>query len=116
MEQRADLIVMQYEPPGGSRLPIAILLLDPSADKLYVRGRGDFQGIAEPSDAELLQLFIAQLADDSTQMSGRAIVHELEDKLSNNVRITDRQAVRVDDVQRALVDLYRQHVDPERGS
>jgi len=47
-------------------------------------------------------------------MSGTAILQELEDKLSNNVRITERQPVRVDDDQRAIADLYRQHVGPGR--
>ena len=115
MERRAEFVVMQYERPGGKLLPVAILLLDSSADRLLVQGLDDYEGIANPDDAELLRLFIAQLADDSEQMSGGGILRDLEDKLSNNVRITERQPVRVDDVQGALADLYRQHVGPGRS-
>jgi hypothetical protein len=112
VEHPAEFMVMQYERPGGNLLPIAILLLDLFADKLHVRSRDDFDAIADREDAELLQLFIAQLADESEQMSGSDILQELEDKLANSVRITERQLATADDIQRTLADLYREHVDP----
>jgi hypothetical protein len=110
MGHAAEFLVMQYERPGGSLLPIAILLLDPAADKLHIRGRDNFEGIAEGDEAELLELFIVHLSGESEQRSGSAIVRELEDTLSNNVRITERRCLRVDDVHRALADLYHRHV------
>jgi hypothetical protein len=106
---------MQFERPGGNLLPIAILLLDPPADRLHVKGRKHFDGVADRDDAELLRLYITPLSDEAQQMSGGAILRDLEDKLSNSVRITERQPVRADDVQWALADLYRQHVDPGRA-
>jgi hypothetical protein len=115
VEHPAEFVVMQFARPGGNLLPIAMLLFDRSADRLLVQGRDDFEGIADRDDVEVLRSFIAQLADESEQMSGAAMLQELEDKLSNNVRITERQPVSVDDVQWALADLYRQHVDPGRA-
>ena len=116
VEHPAEFMVMQYEWPGGKLQPIAILLLDLSADKLHLRSRDDFDGIADRDDAELLQLFIAQLAAESEQMRGSDILLELEDKLANSVRITERQLATADDIQRTLADLYREHVDPRRAA
>src|ERR1039458_4502411 len=95
VEHPAEFVVMQFARPGGNLLPIAMLLFDRSADRLLVQGRDDFEGIADRDDVEVLRSFIAQLADESEQMSGAAMLQELEDKLSNNVRITERQPVSV---------------------
>ena len=50
------------------------------------------------------------LVADARQKDGSAILFELEDVLSNSIRLSERIRLRVDDIQGTLDVLYSQHV------
>lgn len=96
--------------PGGGVQTAGVLLLDPSTDTLHVRLRRDWEEIAAEEDAEVL----AELEDDlmtrARERGGAAVLEFLEDNLSQALRITAREPVRVRDFEKALGGLYREHV------
>ena len=99
MEPLAHFVLLQFERPGYELLlPIAVLLLDPAADKLHVRGRGDFTSVADADDALVLAETVKQLQADAVAQSGGAILELLESTLSNSIRVTERITMRVRDI------------------
>lgn len=103
-----ELLLLEFEQPGGTLLLVSILLFDPSTDRLYIRNRDDLGGL-DADDAEIVGPLLAQLADESRSMVGSAILQQLEDSLSNSIRISERSKIRVDDVNTALDELAAQH-------
>jgi SOS-response transcriptional repressor LexA len=85
------------------------MLEDHAAGRLYLRLRRDWNRIA-PQEAEVLSGVEAHLASVAAELGAAALFKHLEDTLSNTVRITDRRDVMVEDFERALARLYRQHV------
>jgi hypothetical protein len=101
---------MYFERPGSSLQLIAVLLLDIDADRLHVRARRDCRSVAGPEDARVLETTLFDLAAEASQKGGSAILAELEDVLSNSIRLSGRTRVEVDDIQGTLDALYAQHV------
>ena len=101
---------MYFERPGSGLQPIAVLLLDIDADRLHVRARRDCRSVAEPEDARVLETTLFDLATEARQKNGSAILAELEDVLSNSIRLRGRTRLNVDDIQATLDALYAQHV------
>ena len=109
-ERPADVIAMYFERPGSGLQPTAVLLLDIDADRLHIRARSDCRSVAAPEDAPVLETMLCDLAADARQRDGSAILAELEDVLSNSVRLSERTRMKVDDIEATLVALYAQHV------
>ena len=109
-ERPADFITMSFERPGSGLQPIAVLLLDIDADRLHVRARRDCRSVAGPEDARVLETALFDLAAEARQKDGSAILAELEDVLSNSIRLSGRTRLKVDDIQATLDALYAQHV------
>ena len=112
MERIADFMLMRFELPGGQSWPIAVLLFDPPADKLYVRYRKNLSAIPDPEDARVLELFLSQLATEAASGSGSGILQVLEATLSNSVRITGRTGLPIDRIDATLDELYSRHILP----
>jgi len=115
-ERAVDLITMHFAAPGRGLQPIAVLLLDIDADRLEVRARPNCRSIAEPEDARVLEASLFDLAADARQRNGSAILAELEDVLSNSVRLTKRKRLQISDIQGSLDSLYTQHVGAYEAS
>ena len=111
---RAELAILNYQRAGGPIVPIAVLLLD-QKDVLHIKGRSDL-GVAVGEDAALLNSWLDELAKRSRGESGLALLEQLENTLSNAVRITERESVDVADIGKGIGDLYRQHVVRSNGS
>lgn len=99
--------------PGRAPETVGVLLLDPATDTLHLRLRRDWEVIAEPEDAEVLAELEDDLSGKTRALGGRALLDSLEQSASLAVRITDRESVTVRDFDRALNDLYREHVRTE---
>ena len=112
MERTADFMLMQFELPGGQLWPIAVLLFDPPADKLYVRYRKNLPAVSDPQDALVLKLSLSQLETEAASESGSGILRVLESTLSNSLRITGRTGLPVDNIDSALDELYSRHIHP----
>jgi hypothetical protein len=109
-ERPADFIAMYFERPGSGLQPIAVLLLDIDADRLHIRARPDCRSVAGPEDAPVLETMLFDLAADARQKDGSTILAELEDVLSNSIRLSGRTRLKVSDIEATLAALYAQHV------
>jgi hypothetical protein len=103
VQPTAHFLLLQFQRPGdGWSWPVAILLFDPSNDKLHVRGREDYASIADADDALVLAETVKQLQADARAQSGSAILELLESTLSNSVRMTERIILRAPDIRATL--------------
>lgn len=105
--------VVSAELPGAAPEPIGVILQDPGSDSLYVKFRRDWEAIAEPEDAEVLEAVADDLSSTARAEGAETLLQRLEDTLSNTIRISDRESVLVEDFERAVNRLYRQHVQPK---
>lgn len=86
-----------------------IALEDPETDRLYIRVRRDW-GQVTPEEAELLSEIEDDLAAKAAEMGADALLSQFEDTLSNAITVSDRRETMVEDFDRALGRLYRQHI------
>ncbi len=107
--QHARYMILSLEFPGAGPINAGILLEDPSTDRLWVRLRRDWEELA-PEEAEVLGAIEYDLEAKAQELGAKDLVRYLEDTLSNVLQVTDRSEVLVDDYERALGRLYRQHV------
>jgi SOS-response transcriptional repressor LexA len=110
----ANLSILELDAPNVNapgRGPVAagVLLEDPSQDRLYLRLRRDWEEIA-PEEAPTLSALEFDLAAKAAEMGASRLLGYLEETLSNFLRIGERREVMVEDFERALGRLYREHV------
>jgi phage repressor protein C with HTH and peptisase S24 domain len=105
----ARFSILAREEPGDGPVNIGVLLEDPATDRLYIRTRRDWDRIA-PEEAEVLSALEADLAAKSAELGAARLLNHFEDTLSNTLRVTDRRDVMVEDFDRSLARLYREHV------
>lgn len=113
---RAEYLVVEVALPRRSPLPAGILLLDPGADRLYLKLREDWAEWAEPEDAEVLSLIATDWEQQAQQAGAAAFLALLEDRLSNTLRLSERRTVVVGDFERALERLYRQEIEGRQSA
>jgi SOS-response transcriptional repressor LexA len=102
--------LLTVELPGQEAVTAGVLLEDPGANSLHIRLRRDWDQFA-PDEAEVLSLLEDDLLARAAQMGATQFLDQLEDTLSNTVRVSDRRETIVEDFPRALGRLYRQHVN-----
>jgi SOS-response transcriptional repressor LexA len=107
--QNARYMLLTLDLPGVGRMNAGVLLEDPLTDRLWVRLRRDWDEFA-PEEAEVLSAMEYDLASKAQEMGATQLLRYLEDTLSNTLLVTDRQQVLVEDFERALARLYREHV------
>src|SRR5580698_10040132 len=107
--QPARYMILTLELPGSGRMNAGVLLEDPSTDRLWVRLRRDWEEFA-PEEAEVLAAMEYDLTSKAREMGATGLLRYLEETLSNALLVTDRREVLVDDFERALGRLYREHV------
>jgi SOS-response transcriptional repressor LexA len=109
---RASYALVMADLPGRGQETIGVLLEDAEADALYVKFRRDWDEIADREDAEVLEALAGDLTAKAGERGAEALLGFLEDSASNAVRVSDREAVPVDDFRRTLNRLYGRHVQP----
>src|SRR5580693_4702458 len=107
--QIARYMILTLELPGAGRINAGVLLEDPSSDRLWVRLRRDWEAFA-PEEAEVLAALEHDLTAKAREMGAKQLLGYLEDTLSNTLLMTDRREIMVEDFERALGRLYREHV------
>jgi SOS-response transcriptional repressor LexA len=112
MPNMAHYSVLHAELPSGDLTPIGILLEDTASHRLHLRLRRDFDQWSDPADGEVLAALEDDLAAkaDPRDLGAEGLFVYLEGNLSNGLRISNREAVEVEDFDRALNRLYRQNV------
>ncbi len=106
----AQLFVLTLDAAGGERVNAGVLLLDPGINALHVRLRRDWAAIV-PDEAEVLDELQDDLEVKAAELGGARLLQQLQDTLSNVLRISEPREVIVENFERALARLYRQHVD-----
>jgi len=87
-----------------------VLLEDPESDRLYVRLRRDTEALGDEEEREVFDVLADDLTAKAGELGAARLLEYLESTLSGTLRITDREAVVVEDFERALGRLYRKHV------
>lgn len=106
----ARYALLQVAPADGGLTPIGVLLEDRAANTVHLRLRRDWEQIAPAEDVEVLAALSDDLAGKVREMGAEEFFRQLEDSLSNAIRITDREAIEVEDYDRTLNRLYREYV------
>lgn len=107
--QNARYMILTLELPDAGRMNAGVLLEDPSTDRLWVRLRRDWVEFA-PEEAEVLAAIEYDLTSKAQEIGATQLLGYLEDTLSNTLQVSDRREVVVEDFERALGRLYREHV------
>ena len=102
--------LLQAELPDHGLVTVGVLLQDPEHDELHLRLRRDLETLAAEEDLEVLSALGDDLSRKANEMGAESLLRYCEDTLSGAVRVTDRETVMVEDFDRALNRLYRQHV------
>ena len=100
--------ILEADLSSNGLTPIGILLQDPETDRLYLRLRRDWDEIAPEDD--VLPLLQDDLDAKADEMGAERLLSWLEDTLSMDIRVTDRERTLVDDFERTLNRLYSRHV------
>jgi phage repressor protein C with HTH and peptisase S24 domain len=104
--------LLTVELPGEDAVTAGVLLEDPAADRVHIRLRRDWERVA-PEESEVLSLLEDDLSAQAAVAGAAKFFAQLEDTLSNTLRVSDRREAVVEDFPRALGRLYRQHVHSE---
>jgi hypothetical protein len=109
---RAECIYVQIALPGETVRTGGILLFDPDTDRLYLRFRRDWREFAGEEDREVLELLAADLEAKAQEMGGAGLLDWLESRVSNVIRVSDREPMTVGSFEARLDRLYKEHVAP----
>jgi SOS-response transcriptional repressor LexA len=107
--QLARVFILQVVMPGNAPMSAGVLLEDPASNRLYLRLRRDWEVIA-PAEAELLSELEFDLAAKAQELGAARVLDHLQDTLSNTLTISEPRRVLVEDFDRAVQRLYREHV------
>jgi SOS-response transcriptional repressor LexA len=108
--RKAEYVVLRLALPGRAEAKAAVLLLEREADRLACRFREDLESLADPEDADVLAALPEDFARKAEEMGGSRFLEQLEDTLSNALRLSERQRVAVRDTHAALERLFREQV------
>ena len=104
-------VLLEAALPGRSPVPVGLILMDPATDRGWVRLRERFDNLADPEDAEVFEALEADLRGRLAENGAASALAALEDCLSNVLRVSERQSVKVDAFTRVLDKLYDEHVE-----
>ncbi|PWU07728.1 MAG: hypothetical protein C5B51_09285 [Terriglobia bacterium] len=97
--------------PGRPSQTIGVFLMDPARDRAWVRFRSHYDELADPEDAEVLESLEDHIRTCVAEVGAGVYLSQLEDNLSNAVRVSERQSVAVDSFTRVLDRLYGENVE-----
>jgi len=105
----ARFAVLLVELPKAGLVPAGVLLEDRNTDRVYLRLRRDWDLLA-PEESEILGEVEADLIAKAQEMGAARMIEWMTDTWSNTLQIQEPREVIVEDFDRALGRLYRQHV------
>lgn len=114
----ANYSLLSIAASAGRDLTIGVLLEDLTGAQIHIRLRRDWTALVEDGtiaeeEAEIFELLEDDLRAKSYEFGAVRFFHWIEDSLSNLLRVTDRESVVVENFDRSLDRLYRQHVTPK---
>jgi len=108
--QSARLYLLTVELASEGPIPAGVILHDPGSNALHIRLRRDWARIAPEDDAEVLAALAVDLENKAAEFGAARLLQNLEDSLSNAVRISEPREIVVEDFPRALARHYRDSV------
>ena len=109
----ARWFVVSLELPGEAPANAGVLLEDSAADRLWLRLRRDWDVIA-PDEADVLSELTADLESKAAELGARALLAQMQDTLSNVLRISAPRDILAAGFERTLARLYAEHVPATR--
>jgi SOS-response transcriptional repressor LexA len=111
---RGEFVLVEAAVAGMQPDIIGVLLLDPQQNTLYPRFRRDWTELfRDDEDVEYFSALEDDLRGKANELGAGSLLGWLEDTLSHGLRVTDREAVLVEDWNRSLARLYNRHVTPK---
>jgi phage repressor protein C with HTH and peptisase S24 domain len=104
-------VLLEAHLPGQPARNIGVYLVDPAADRLWLRMRRSWEGLAEPEDIDVLEALEADIRSKAAEKGAEAFLQSLEDSLSSVLRVGARETVEVDSFSRVLDRLFDRHVE-----
>jgi hypothetical protein len=111
-ERFAEVVFLRLALPGQPERNVGLFLLDRGTGNLFVRVRDDWDRIVAPDEAELL----SQLSGDFQRRiqelddgGGERFLQSLEEQLSNILRLSNREIVRISNIRAELDRLFDQN-------
>jgi hypothetical protein len=108
-ERIAEIVFLRLALPGQPERNVGLFLLDRGTGNLFIRVRDDWDRIAAPDEAEMLsqlsgdfQRRIQELEDGG----GERFLESLEEQLSNILRLSERETVRIGNIRAELDRLF----------
>ena len=109
--RQGNYVVLEAALPGRAPRAIGVLLVDEGSGRGWLRMRERYDDLADPEDAEVLEALRPDMEERVAAEGGAAFLEWLEDRCSNVLRVSERQAVAVDAFTRVLERLYSDHVE-----
>jgi len=110
-QRQGEYLLVELALPGAPQQNIGVLLRDSETGQLHSKIRRHWEEIADAGEAELLQALDEDFRARIQEMGGDEFLRQIEDSLSNTLRLSERTAVAVDDFPRTLARLYEEHVE-----
>ncbi|MBK9167241.1 MAG: S24 family peptidase [Bryobacterales bacterium] len=110
MAARGEFVILRLDRPGLPTANLGVLLLDPEHGRLYRKWRDDLSTLGDDVASHLPEYCESMVYE----MGASEFVAHLEDTLSHAIRVTDREAVEVQDFSRSLNRLFAEHVQARR--
>jgi SOS-response transcriptional repressor LexA len=109
--RQGTYVLLETHLPGQPVRNIGVYLVDPASDRLWLRMRRAYDGLAEPDDIEVLQALEEDILRYASETGAEAFLVSLENSLSNVIRVSRRQSVEVDAFSRVADRLFDRHVE-----
>jgi phage repressor protein C with HTH and peptisase S24 domain len=104
-------VLLEVVLPQRPTRNIGVILIDPAADRAWIRMRQSYRELAAPEDAEVLDALAGDMRNRAAELGAMAFLELLEDTLSNTLRVTERQSVDVDAFSRVADRLFDEHIE-----
>ena len=114
-QRQGEYLLVGLALPGEPQRNIGVLLRDAERGQVYSKIRDRWDEVEDPDEAEWLEALHEDFQAKIQEMGGDAFLRQMEDTLSNALRLSERTAVAVDDFERTLARLYEEHVEAEEA-
>lgn len=108
--RRVEYMLLEVCLPGSRPECAGVIVLDPEADRLYVRARRDWDSFAS-EEADVLSELEGMIESMAQERGAAAALDFIESSFSGVVRATDRQQTMAADPEARLRRLYRENVN-----
>lgn len=106
---RAEYSIVELCLPGEAPVAVGVLLREPESNDYRLKFRRDWEEIAG-EEAEVMALLAGDFDDKLREMGSEAWLRECEERFSNTLRISGRESVVVEDLDRGIERIYQKHV------